>query len=136
MEGLILSGSQVLTNKATIDNSIMLGGAHRVQVGAGSPLAYQLGEIRSALTQLQPARTSLLSIVTDQNGNLIQQSYLRAGSKAFGYAVAYTPGAEGGPEGTAQEQGATNYRSDAVHAMVEGLSQLWHGAANDARCAP
>jgi hypothetical protein len=136
MEGLILSGSQLLTNKTTIGNAIMLGGSHRVQVGAGSPLAYQLGEIRAALTQLQPANSSLLSVVTDQNGDLIQQSYLRAGSKAFGYAVAYTPGAEGGPEGTTQEPGATNYRSDAVHAMIEGISQLWHGAANDARCAP
>jgi hypothetical protein len=141
MEGLILSGSQLLTNKVTLDNAIMLGGSHRVQVGAGSPLAYQLGELRSALGgvpvgTLQLASTSLFTIVTDANEDLLQQSYLRAGSKAFGDAVAYTPGAEGGPEGTALEPGATSYRSDAVHAMIEGISQLWHGAPNDARCAP
>ena len=134
MEGLILSGSQVLTNKTTIGNAIMLGGFHRVQVGQGTVLAYELGEMRSTLTQLLPANTSLLSVVTDQNGNLIQQSYLRAGSKAFGYADAYSPGGE--PVVQGQETGATNYRSDAVHAMVEGFTQLWHGAANDARCAP
>jgi hypothetical protein len=139
MEGLILSGQQLLTDKPTIANAIMLGGFHRVAKGAGSPQAYELGEIRSALGgvpegTVQLAHTSLLSIVTDANGDLIQQAYLRAGSKSFGYADAYVPGAEPVEEG--QEPGATNYRSDAVHAMIEGISQLWVGAANDARCVP
>ena len=139
MEGLVLSGSQVLTNKTTIGNAVMLGGFHRVTVGQGTVLSYELGEIRSALGwvpagTLQPAHTSLLTIVTDANGDLLQQTYLRAGSKAFGFADAYSPGSE--PVAQGQEPGATNYRSDAVHAMVEGFTQLWYGAANDARCAP
>jgi hypothetical protein len=133
MEGLVLSGAQVLTNKTTLGNAILLGGFHRVSVGQGSMLSYVLGEVRSSLLQLQPAHTSLLSIVTDSNGNLIQQSYLRAGSKAFGYALAFSPAGEGGG---GQEPGATDYRSDAVHAMVEGLTQLWHGSSHDAPCAP
>jgi len=134
MEGLILSGQQLLTNKTTIGNAIMLGGFHRVATGEGSLLSYQLGEMRAALAQLQPANSSLLTIVTDASGDPLQQSYLRAGSKEFGYAVAYSPGSEG--VGLGVEEGATNYRSDAVHAMVEGVTQVWHGASNDARCAP
>jgi hypothetical protein len=138
MEGVILSGQQLLTNKTTIGNAIMLGGFHRVAVSAGAPLAYELGEIRAALGGIaqgtsQIANTSLTTIVI-QNGNTVQQAYLRAGSKAFGYAAAYSPGAD--PVAQGQEPGATNYRSDADHAMVEGFSQLWVGAANDARCAP
>jgi hypothetical protein len=133
MEGLILSGQQLLTDKTTVGNAIMLGGFHRVVIGEGSTLSYQLGEMRAALTQLQPANSSLLSVVTDA-GDPIQQSFLRAASKGFGYAVAYSPGGDGGGEGP--EVGATNYRSDAVHAMIEGITQIWYGAAGDTRCAP
>jgi hypothetical protein len=134
MEGIVLSGQQLLTDKTTISNAIMLGGFHRVVSGEGSQLSYQLGEMRAALVQVQPANSSLLSIVTDGIGDVVQQSYLRAGSKSFGYAVAYSPGGDG--PGEVPEVGASNYRSDAVHAMIEGITQIWYGAANDARCAP
>jgi hypothetical protein len=133
MEGLVLSSSQLLTDKTTIGNAIMLGGFHRVATGQAGPQTYMLGEIRSAFTQITPVNTSFLSVVTDSNGNLVQQSYLRATSKDYGYAVAYSIGESAG---TGLEQGATNYRSDAVHAMVEGLTQLWHGSTHDANCAP
>jgi hypothetical protein len=139
MEGLILSGQQLLTNKTTIGNVIYLGGLHRVAVGAGVPQSYQLGQIRSALGwsppgTLQLANTSLLTIVTDTSGDLLQQTYLRAGSKTFHFAQAYSPGGE--PVAQGQEPGATNYLTAANHAMVEGFTQLWYGAANDPRCAP
>jgi hypothetical protein len=134
MEGLVLSDHQILGNKTTLGNAIMLGGFHRVAVGEGSVLAYELGEIRAALVRLQPASSSLLSIVTDPDGDVIQQSYLRAGSKEFGYAVAYSTGGDGA--GAGLETGADHYRSDAVHAMVEGFTQLWHGSSNAPRCAP
>jgi hypothetical protein len=139
MEGLILSGQQLLTNKTTIGNGIYLGGMHRVAVSAGAPLSYQLGEIRSALGApvplvVQLANTSLMTVVTDQNGDLLQQAYLRAGSKNFHYAQAYVPGAE--PVEQGQEPGATNYLTAANHAAIEGLTQLWYGAVSDARCAP
>ncbi len=129
MEGLVLSSGGLLTNKTTIGNAIMLGGLHRVVVGAGASAAYALGELRSALVQFAPASSSLFTIVTDSAGNPEQQAYLRAGSKSFGYALAYPVDAG------ALEPGSTNYRSDAVHAMVEGFSQLWRGAPDDARCA-
>jgi len=140
MEGVILSGQQLLTDKTTIGNAIYLGGLHRAAVAAGAPLAYQLGEIRSALGvipvggTLHVAQTDLLTVVTDSSGDLIQQTYLRAGSKSFHYADAYSPGSE--PVEQGQEPGAANYRVDANHAMVEGFTQLWYGAPNDARCAP
>ena len=67
--------------------------------------------------------------MTDTTGNPEQQAYLRAGSQAYGYALSYPVDAG------MLEPGATNYRSDAVHAMVEGLTQLWHGAPDDARSA-
>jgi hypothetical protein len=139
LEGVILSGQQLLTDKTTIGNAIYLGGLHRVAVGAGVAQSYELGQIRSALGGVPPGHiqlvhTSLLTIVTDANGDLLQQAYLRAGSKAFGYAAVYAPGSE--PVEQGQEPGATNYRVDANHAMIEGITQLWHGAASDARCAP
>ncbi len=139
MEGVILSGQQLLTNKTTIGNAIFLGAMHRVVKESGGTQAYELGQIRSALgavstTTVQLAGTSLLTIVTDANHDLLQQAYLRAGSKTFGYAAAYSPGSE--PVEQGQEPGATNYRSDANHAMIEGITQLWVGASSDARCAP
>jgi hypothetical protein len=130
MEGLVLSSSTLLRDKTTIGNAIMLGGFHRVALGAGSTLGYELGELRAALVQFSPAHSSLFTIVTDSTGNPEQQAYLRAGSQAYGYALAYPVDAG------AIEPGAANYRSDAVHAMVEGLTQLWHGAPDDVRCAP
>jgi hypothetical protein len=140
MEGLILSGQQLLTDKTTIGNAIYLGGLHRVAIAAGSPQSYELGEIRSGLGVIpvggvvHVAHTDLLTIVTDVNGDLLQQAYLRAGSKGFDYADAYSPG--GDPVAQGQEPGATNYRVDANHAMIEGFTQLWYGAPNDARCSP
>jgi hypothetical protein len=130
MEGLVLSSGAVLTDKTTIGNAILLGGLNRIVVGGGASTGYALGELRSALVQFTPAHSSLFTIVTDSTGQPEQQAYLRAGSKGFGYALAY-PTDAGTPE-----PGSTNYRSDAVHAMVEGLTQLWHGASEDARCAP
>lgn len=139
MEGVILSGQQLLTNKTTIGNAIFLGAMHRIVKESGGTQAYELGQIRSALgavsqTTVQLAGTSLLTIVTDANHDLLQQAYLRAGSKTFGYAAAYSPGSE--PVEQGPEPGATNYRSDANHAMIEGITQLWVGASSDARCAP
>lgn len=134
MEGLVLSGSQMLTDKPTIANAVMLGGFHRVAQGQGSPLLYERPETVLALTQQEPAGSSFLTVVTDSNGSPDQQSFLRATSKGFGYAVAVAPGSEGGGQG--EEQGARNYRSDAVHAVMEGLTQLWHGTIHDTHCAP
>jgi hypothetical protein len=130
MEGLVLSTGTLLTDKTTLGNAIMLGGLNRVVVGVGASVAYALGQLRAALVQFTPAHSSLFTIVTDSTGNPEQQAYLRAGSKSFGYALAYPIDAG------ALEPGSTNYRSDAVHAMVEGFSQLWRGAPDDARCAP
>jgi hypothetical protein len=125
-EGIGPSG--LLTNKTTVGNAIMLGAFHRIAVAAGSSFAYELGQTRAALLQFSPVHSSLFSVVSDQNGNPIQQAYLRAASKTYGYAVTY---GDGGPE-----PGATDYRSDAVNAFVEGISQLWHGTASNPSCAP
>lgn len=130
LEGLGPAG--ILTNKTTTGNAILLGGLHRVATGAGTAQAYTLGQVRAALTQALPANSSLFSVVTDSNGNPVQQAYLRAGSKSFGYAASYAP--DGGAAG--QEQGATDYRTDALIAFVEGITQLWHGEANNPVCAP
>jgi hypothetical protein len=129
MEGVGPAG--VLTNKTTIGNAMMLGGLHRTLMDVGVTLAYTLGEMRAALTQAQPAHSSLFSVVTDPSGLPAQQAFLRASSKSFDYAVTY---ADAGA--AVEEPGARDYRADAVHALVEGLSQLWHGAANNPNCAP
>jgi hypothetical protein len=118
----------LLTNKTTVGNAIMLGAFHRIAVAVGSSFAYELGQTRAALLQFSPVQSSLFSVVADQDGNPIQQAYLRAASKTYGYAVVYGDGG--------LEPGATDYRSDAVNAFVEGISQLWHGTANNPSCAP
>jgi hypothetical protein len=130
VEGLGPAG--LLTNKTTIGNAILLGGLHRTAMEVGLTLAYELGETRAALTQPRPAHTSLFSVVVDPNGFPAQNSFLRASAKSFDYAVTYA--ADGGAG--VEEPGARDYRADAVHAMVEGLTQLWHGAANNPDCAP
>lgn len=130
MEGLVLSTGALLTDKTTLGNSIMLGGLNRVVVGAGASVAYALGQLRASIIQFTPAHSSLFTIVTDSTGQPEQQAYLRAGSKSFGYALAYPVDA-----GVTEPQ-ATDYQSSAVHAMVEGFTQLWHGAPDDTRCAP
>jgi len=119
----------LLTNKTTIGNAIMLGAFHRIAVAAGSSFAYELGQTRAALLQFSPVKTSLFSVVADQNGNPVQQAYLRAASKSYDYAASYT--ADGG-----LEPGAADYRTDAVNAFVEGINQLWHGTASNPSCAP
>ena len=62
----------------------------------------------------------------------VQQADLRASSQDWALAVAFSPaGGTGAPE-----LGATDYRTDAVVAAIEGLTQLWHGPASDTSCAP
>lgn len=126
MEGLIPSASADMTNVTTLGTAFLLGGLHRVVAGNGWDLARRLGQMRAALLQVQPGHTSLFTVVTDDGGYPIQQDYLRAASKSWGFAVTF--GADGGAGG--QEPGATSYRADATAAMVEGLTQLWYGRQN------
>lgn len=124
LEGLVLSSGEKLTNKTTIANAAFLGGYNLVQLGLGATLGYEVGEVRSALTQRLPPSSSLLSVIPDQT------AFFAAASQSYGYALAY-------PEDAGMEApGARSYRVDAVAAMVEGFTQLWFKAANNPHCAP
>jgi hypothetical protein len=126
MEGL-LPGGAIETNKTTYGNAFLLGGFHRVAFALGSSFAYEPKQIRAALVQQKPANSSLFSVVQGGPG---QVGYLRAGSKAWGLAVGFAPDGDAG----AQEQGATLYRTDAMAAMIEGLTQLWRGTTHSTGC--
>jgi hypothetical protein len=129
LEGMVVSSGAFLTNKTTLGNAWTMGAYARIVVGGAGSRGWLPTNLRAGLVQYTPAHSSLFTIVTDSQGQPEQQAFLRAGSQSFGYALAYPTDA-----GT-QEMGATNYRSDAVHALVEGLTQLWHGV-RDAPCAP
>jgi hypothetical protein len=133
MEAFVPSTSVTVTNKTTIGNAWLLGGFHRAAFGAPSKYAYVLGELRAALVQTMPANSSLYSVVADPtSGIAIQTDYLRAASKDYHFALLFS--ADGGAG--AEEPGSTSYRSDAVAAMVEGLTQLWIGRQNPPQCSP
>ena len=117
MEGL--RGGAVLTNKTTLGNAYLLGGLHRIAESSGVDDAYEAKQLRAALLQLTPPNSSLLSVVQNPS----QNAYLRAASKDFHFAVSYAP--DGGPAG--QEPRAQSYTTAATAAMVEGMTQLWHG---------
>jgi len=133
MEALVPSTSAIDTNKTTIGNAWLLGAVHRVGVGMLAPLTDVVQpQLLVAVTQQTPANSSLFTVVTDtQTGNPVQTEYLRASSKDFHYATAFSP--DGGTGG--QEPGATSYRADATAAVIEGLTQLWRGTPNAPPCS-
>jgi hypothetical protein len=120
MEGL--RGGVVLTNKTTLGNAFLLGGLHRIAESSGVDDSYEAKQLRAGLLQLSPSNSSLLSVVQNPS----QNAYLRAASKDFHFAVSYAP--DGGPLGP--EPRAQSYTTAAVGAMVEGMTQLWHGGAD------
>jgi hypothetical protein len=125
MEGL--RGAPVLTNKPLLGNAFLLGGLHRIAIAIGADDGYEAKQLRAALLGQLPLNSSFLSIVNNQN------AYLRAASRDWHFAIAYT--AEGGDAGL--EPHAQSYRTDAVAAMVEGMTQLWHGGTEaQVACAP
>jgi hypothetical protein len=134
LEALIPSTGAIDTNKTTLGNAWLLGGMHRVALGTPSHLSdILLGQLDAALIQQTPANSSLYTAVVDTvSGNAIQTDYLRAVSKSFHYATAFSP--DGGTGG--QEQGADSYRSDATAAVIESLTQLWRGRQQATPCSP
>jgi hypothetical protein len=146
MEGLVPSlGNLILTNETVIGNAILAGGFSRAAfagggtggVDGGPGYSYEVAGIRSALSFTNPMggapppNSSLTSQVTNGMGEVVQLTYLRAASKNGGFATAFSP--DGGDAGL--EDGAMNYRTDSVNAMVEGVTQLWYGFPNMIPCA-
>jgi hypothetical protein len=124
MEGTVPSEGFTITNKPTFGDAMLLGGFHRVAYGVGATLSPLLGSRRAALTQ-QQSSSSLFSVVSSG-----QTGFLRAASRDWSFAITFT--ADGGTLG--QETGATQYRTDAMAAAVEGLTQLWRGRTNAPPC--
>jgi hypothetical protein len=127
MEGL--RGAPILSNKTVFSNAMLLGGLHRIATETGAIETYQAKQLRAALVQLTPPNSSFLSVVSNPS----QNAYLRAASRNWNFAIAYA--ADGGPAGL--EPYAHSYRTDAVAAMVEGMTQIWHGGTQtQVACAP
>jgi hypothetical protein len=133
LEGVVPSlGGALMTNKTTISTAFFLGGVHRLAVVRGTSAVYVLAQLRAALLQATPGRSSLFTVITDSNGDPVQDGFLRASSKSWGYATVFQP--EGGAG--AEEANAQEYRADAINAVAEGLDQLWLGTPNALPCAP
>jgi hypothetical protein len=155
MAGWVPSLGVAMTNQTVAGNASLLAGfgvttafdampvagcQHDPNLNAVSCNFENLG-IRSAFdemppdptaTMLWPAHSSFLSVVTDQNGDVVQQAYLSAASKEWGFAQAFssTPGADAG-----LVPGASDYGTAASLAMIEGLTQLWIVRPNAPACA-
>jgi hypothetical protein len=130
MEGLIPSSGVKMTNMTTLSAAFLMGGLDRVVAVTGWDNVVQVGQMHNALLQVQPANSSLYSVVTDTNNFPIQSDYLRAASQTWGYAISFLP--DGGDAGT--EPGAASYRADAAAAMVEGFQLRWRRRPNAPPC--
>jgi hypothetical protein len=136
MDGIIASTGELLTNKETIANAILLGAFARISAGLGSSQEYTLGEVRAALIDDTTCNSSLFTVVCASDSP-VQQAYLAETSRAYDYASADVVAGAGAPDAAASVlPGATDYQTQASIAMVEGLMQLWRGATHTASCAP
>jgi hypothetical protein len=133
-EGLIPpapGGSPViLTDKTTFGNAYLLAGMVRILAGSTSANGYILGHLIAAFVQQMPANTSLLTAVTDSQGRVVQQGYLRATSRDFSLSVSYS--LDGGSAGL--EPRASSYRTAALAEMIEGFTQRWRERVNPPPC--
>ena len=139
LEGVVPSlGGAFLTNKTTLSAAFLLGGVHRLAAVRGTTASFVVPQLRAALVQNTPGNSSLFTVVTGAGGIPAQDGFLRASSRTWGYATLFEgPGAgEGGGAQEQEEQGAREYRADAINAVVEGLNQLWQGSQNAPLCAP
>jgi len=80
---------------------------------------------------IPPPHSTFLTVVTDQNGDVIQQAFLPAASKDWGFAQVFSTA----PGDAGLEPGATDYSTAANLAMIEGLTQLWVTRPNAPACA-
>ncbi len=132
VEGVVPSSADgLITNKTTLGNAFLFGGIHRLAVGRGTAASYVLGQLRAAILQNTPAHSSLFTVVTNAGGFADQHGFLRASSRDWNYATVFQPGGGG-----AEEPNAHEYRADAIHAVAEGLNQVWRGDQNAPQCAP
>ncbi|HEX8791101.1 MAG TPA: hypothetical protein VF765_09110 [Polyangiaceae bacterium] len=159
MEGYVPSLSMVMPNQTVAGNAYLLGGFGFTTAIEATPVAgcqndpnlnavscnFENAGIRSALDEMPPdpmasmiwpAHSSFLSVVTDQNGDVIQQAYLSAVSKVWGFAQAFsTTGGTDAGAGAGLEPGASDYSTAANLAMIEGLTELWVTRPNAPPCA-
>ncbi len=137
LEALLPATGAVEPNLTTTSNAWILGGLHRAALTEPTHTSdIVLGQLHAALTQQVPAHSSLFTVVVDpKSGSLIQTDYLRAASSAFGYATTFGVDAGDGGPGT-PEPGATSYRSDAIAATIEALTQLWRTRGGSTVCGP
>jgi hypothetical protein len=120
----------LLTNKTTLSNAYILGAVIRIRSMATTNYGFLSGHLIAAFVPTTTPHSNLLSVLTDLQGQVVQQGYLRASSRAFGLAVAYSP--DGGAAG--EEPGAASYRADALAAMIEGFMQRWRQRPDPPPC--
>lgn len=134
VEGLLPSpgGSAgvLLTNKTTIANAYLLGAVIRIRSMATTNNGFLSGHLIASFVPTTTAHSNLLSVLTNAQGQVVQQDYLRASSRAFDLAAGYS--SDGGAAG--QEPGAANYRADALAAMIEGFTQRWRQRPDPPPC--
>jgi hypothetical protein len=120
--GWVPSTAQLLTDKPTRANALLLGAIHRASVMGNGPDETRLMPLRKLLAgitdpdspEVTTPNTSLMSVVTNQNGYFLQVP------PNFNFM-----GVDAG--GDIREK---SYFSSANAAAVEGLSELWFGVPN------
>jgi hypothetical protein len=117
----------------TFDPNLNLKSCNYENLGIRSALDEYTQDPSSSTIPAQ--HTTFLTVVTDQNGNVIQQAYLPAVSKDWGYARAFSPDGGGAGGDAGLQPAAGDYGTAANLAMIEGLTQLWLVRPNAPACA-
>src|SRR5262249_15120786 len=108
----------------------LLGAVIRVRSMATTNNGFLTGHLIASFVPTTAAHTNLLSALTTAQGLVDQVDYLRATSRAFGLAVTFPDdGGAGGPGPR-----ASNYRPDALAAMIEGFTQRWRQRPDPPPC--
>jgi hypothetical protein len=133
LEGIVPSaGGALLSNQTTLSNAYVLAAVIQIRAGSTSAHGYLVGQLIAALVPSVSPHSNFLSILTNTQDQVIQQDYLRAGSRAFDLAVSFSP--DGGA--SSPEPGATSYTADALAAVVESFTTRWRERPNMGPCGP
>jgi hypothetical protein len=112
--GWVPSTQQILTDKSTRANALLLAALHdAVTMGDGPDIA-RVGALRSVLTDQTLLNTGFLTVVDDQNG----------------YFLTVPSGFDFGGVDAGGNPYQKSYFSSANTAAIEGLSELWVGLPN------
>jgi hypothetical protein len=108
--GYVPSTQQLLTEKSTRDNALVMAALHRATIQGVPANGIRVGEIRALLSSTKNPNTGLITVVLGQNGYFLQVPP----------TFSFTGADAGAPR-------VKSYFASADADAIEGLSELWVG---------